>query len=151
MYAYRHMSREQREHILNIRKARGYPWHGPPHVGSDSAYRIVSAACYEHQSVLYTPERLAWLEDELLSTIRQAEVHCPAWCILPNHYHILVFVGDAKAFSQLLGRVHGRTSFLMNREDGTTGRTVWHRCQDRFMRSDGHYYTSLNYIHHNHN
>ncbi len=140
---------ERREHVVGIRKARGYPWHGPPHIGKDNAYRIVSAACYEHKHILNTPERLAWLEKELLDTIKDNNVHCPAWCVLPNHYHVLVFLKDAAHFSQHLGRFHGRTSRLMNREDDTAGRKVWHRCEDRFMRSERHFYTSVNYIHYN--
>ncbi len=37
----------------------------------------------------------------------------------------------------------------MNLEDGQRKRKVWYRCQDRIMRSDSHYYTTLNYIHNN--
>jgi putative transposase len=37
----------------------------------------------------------------------------------------------------------------MNGEDETQGRQVWYRYQDRCMRSERHYYTTLNYIHNN--
>ncbi len=37
----------------------------------------------------------------------------------------------------------------MNAEDHARGRQVWCRCQDRIMRSERHFYTSINYIHNN--
>ena len=74
---------------------------------------------------------------------------CSAWCVLPNHYHVLLPIADMKTLTQTLGRLHGRTSFQMNREDQERGRQVWFRCQDRAMRCEGHFFTTLNYIHNN--
>jgi putative transposase len=56
---------------------------------------------------------------------------------------------DMPTFSAAFGELHGRTSFQINGEDNMRGRKVWHRFQDRCMRSDRHFYTSLNYIHNN--
>lgn len=74
---------------------------------------------------------------------------CSAWCILSNHYHVLVRIDAMKDFAQGLGQLHGRTSFTWNREDGARGRRVWHRCSDRVMRSEAHFWTTVNYIHNN--
>jgi putative transposase len=54
-----------------------------------------------------------------------------------------------KAFGRGIGQLHGRTSFEMNREDAARGRTVWYDYEDRCMRSDAHFHTSLNYVHNN--
>src|SRR5262249_32145759 len=51
--------------------------------------------------------------------------------------------------SRPLGRVHGRTSRGINQRDGTAGRRVWYRFSDRQIRSEAHYYATLNYIHYN--
>ncbi|NOY81568.1 MAG: transposase [Kiritimatiellaeota bacterium] len=149
MYAYRKMSPEQREYVVRLRKVRRYPWHGPPHLGRETAYRIVTGACYEHKCLLNTPARLAWFQEELLDGIHNAGIGCAAWSVLPNHYHLLVLLRDVNSFARLLGQVHGRTSRRMNQEDGSPGRKVWYRCQDRFMRSERHFCTTRNYIHHN--
>ncbi|OGV69525.1 MAG: hypothetical protein A3K19_27885 [Lentisphaerae bacterium RIFOXYB12_FULL_65_16] len=149
MYDYRRMTPEQRAYVLDLRKTRGHPWHGPPHAGNEAGYRIVTAACYEHRHLLSTPERLEWFEDELLATLHCAGVVCAAWCVLPNHYHALVLIEDVRGFSRVLGQLHGRTSHRVNLDDGTPGRKVWFRCQDRFMRSERHFHTTCNYIHHN--
>ena len=149
MYDYRKMDPEQRKYIVHLRQLRRYPWHGPPHAGSETCYRIVTGACYEHKHILHSPERLAWFEEELLASLREGGLHCAAWSVMPNHYHVLVLVENVRKLSSLLGRLHGRTSRRINLGDGTPGRQVWYRCQDCFMRSERHFHTSRNYVHHN--
>jgi putative transposase len=85
----------------------------------------------------------------LLTTLQELRGACAAWCVLSNHYHVLVQIGDIRFFTKTLGQLHGRTSHQMNAEDGQRGRQVWHRAQDRCMRSERHFYTTLNYIHNN--
>jgi putative transposase len=92
---------------------------------------------------------LSWFEEELLASLRELASICAAWVVLPNHYHVLVCINDMRVLSRGIGQLHGRTSFEMNREDDLRGRRVWYRCQDRCMRSEAHYYTTLNYIHNN--
>ena len=58
-------------------------------------------------------------------------------------------VNDFKTFIRVLGQLHGSTSFQMNQEDDARGRQVWYRCSDRVIRSERHFYATLNYIHHN--
>ena len=72
-----------------------------------------------------------------------------AWCVLPNHYHALVEAADIKRLVYHLGRLHGRTSHAWNAEECTRGRKVFFRAVERAMRSDRHYWATLNYVHHN--
>lgn len=72
-----------------------------------------------------------------------------AWCILPNHYHILIETDDIVGFRLALGKVHGTTSYRWNGEEGKRGRKVWYRSFERPMRSDAHFWASVNYIHNN--
>jgi putative transposase len=137
------------EGALTERKRRRYPWHGLPHLDATTAYRIVTGTCFEHRPVLAQCARRRWFESELLAHLKSADVECAAWVILPNHYHVLVRIDDIKEFAIGLGRLYGRTSFEINREDDTRGRRVWYRSQDRCMRSQAHFYTSINYIHNN--
>jgi putative transposase len=71
-----------------------------------------------------------------------------AWVVLPNHYHLLM-EGDLRVFARRIARLHNGTATQWNREDGTPRRKVWHRFSDRIIRSERHYYASLNYIHAN--
>ncbi len=72
-----------------------------------------------------------------------------AWCILPNHYHMLVATSDVLALLAELGRLHGRTSYYWNGEENARGRQVFFRAAERVMRSERHYWATLNYVHHN--
>ena len=72
-----------------------------------------------------------------------------AWCVCPNHYHVLVNTDRIKQLCKGLGLFHGRSSFRWNGEDESRGRKVWYRCFDREIRSEGHFWATVNYIHHN--
>jgi putative transposase len=149
MYHYRHLTPEQKRAIVAQRKERGFPWHAPPHPDASGEYRIVTAACFEHQPILNSDDRLNWFSNELQTTLKTLGTPCAAWCVLPNHYHVLVRIIDIREFTEGLGKLHGRTSYEMNREDTARGRQVWYRCADRCMRSERHFYASVNYIHNN--
>jgi putative transposase len=149
MYDYRMLIPAEQAAVVAERQRRGFPWHGPPHPEQTAAYRPVTAACYEHHPLLRTDERLRWFGQELLTTLHEVGSACAAWCVLSNHYHVLVQVADMRRFGRALGQLHGRTSYQMNQEDDQRGRKIWDRCQDRCMRSERHFYATLNYIHDN--
>lgn len=149
MYDYRSWSAAQRETALTERRAHNYPLHSPPHLQGNSGFRLVTGTCYEHKPILNSSERLAWFENQLLSFLQNKNTPCVAWVILPNHYHALLRISDIKSFTNALGKLHGRTSYEMNHEDKLRGRKCWYRCQDRVMRSERHYHTTINYIHNN--
>ena len=72
-----------------------------------------------------------------------------AWCVLPNHYHVLVETVHISKVVRKLGQLHGSTSYYWNKTEGKRGRKCWHRCADRAMRTELHKWVTLNYIHHN--
>ena len=45
--------------------------------------------------------------------------------------------------------MHGRLSFYWNGEDSRRGRKVWFNCAERYMRSERHFWATVNYVHHN--
>lgn len=48
-----------------------------------------------------------------------------------------------------IGQLHGRTSFYWNGDDKQRGRKVWHNVAETAMKSEGHFYASVNYVLHN--
>ena len=72
-----------------------------------------------------------------------------AYCLMPNHYHLLAGVPEMSALGELFRRAHGRTAHDWNTDDGALGRRVWYRYSDRAMRSEAHFYAALNYVHAN--
>ena len=143
------MTAPERAMTLNIRRLHSRPWHKPPHGSGDGAF-LISSACYEHQPHVGTcPERISDFEALLLAAMERATAEAVAWCVLPNHYHGLVICDDVERVMKEIGLLHGRTSHSWNGEDGTRGRKVWYNLTERRMRSDRHFWATINYVHHN--
>lgn len=128
MYDWRRMTIEDRAHALDVRRARQLPWHSPPHLDLEGTHNyLISAACYEHASIIgKDPERMTECEEGVL---RACGEHClitHAWCVLPNHYHILVTTEHIAELRRRLGQFHGRSSHEWNGEDSARGRKVWY-------------------------
>ncbi|GAA5482780.1 hypothetical protein [Haloferula sargassicola] len=148
MYLWRRLTPSQRAELLHFRQKQQRPWHRPPHFRSEEIRHYhIAAACYNHQPHIgRDPQRLDDFTDSLLTLLPEEPA---AWCILPNHYHLLIRTDDLKFLLKELSRHHGRTSFRWNADDQTRGRKVWHGISDRRLRSSGHFWATLNYIHHN--
>jgi putative transposase len=151
MYDWREMTEKERDQVLEMRKERHLPWHSLPHWEQEGEHRyLISAACYEHAPVIgKSPERLTECEAKVWQICQEFCAEISAWCILPNHYHVLI---RSERISELLfelGQFHGRSAFAWNREDGRRGRKVWCNCLERRIRSERHFWASLNYVHHN--
>jgi putative transposase len=151
MYKWRELTEQERVRVLAERKARKLPWHSPPHLefGGFVTF-IITAACYEHAHIIGKDYgRMAECEHELLNACRKVEAKVFAWCILPNHYHLLVRTDNIKQLRKEIGTMHGRTARFWNQADNLQGRQVWFNFFDREMKSERHFWASLNYIHHN--
>jgi putative transposase len=110
----------------------------------------LTAACYEHHSIVgANPERLAEFSARLLEVLELHTEKLYAWCVLPNHYHALILTRQLPELLKSIGLMHGRTSFDWNGEDGKRGRKVWYNCVETAIKSDRHFWATLNYVHHN--
>ena len=149
MYEYRKMTPEHRASVVKARQAGGFPLHAPPHFEEGVNTYMLTAACFEHRKILNTASRLEELAEALVSGVEQHVYgRLYAWVVLPNHYHLLAELNLA-VFRAWVGRLHNGKATQWNREDGTPGRKVWYRFTDRKIRSERHFYASLNYIHFN--
>ena len=136
--------------MLRMRKCGQVPWHRPVHMDAGEGAYFVSAACYEHMPYIgASPERMTVFTEALLEMATECAKRIHAWCVLPNHYHLLLHVENLACIRNQLGALHGRSSFLWNGLEGTRGRKVWFDCSERAIRSDGHFWATMNYIHHN--
>jgi putative transposase len=149
MCDYRRRSREGKQRIVDERIARGYPAHQPPHTIRDGHLYLLTAACYEHRPHIHSAERRQTVLDLLRGQCDEHGMMIHAWIILATHYHLLVEVTDFAILGDIFRRVHGRTSHDWNAEERAQGRKVWYRYTDRAIRSERHYYTTLNYLHYN--
>ena len=150
MYRWRQMTPDQRKAVLESRQLERLPWHGPPHYVGECDVYMITAACYEHRPVIgLDPQRMATFEAEMLETVRVHSKNMFAWTILPNHYHVLLHAIDIKCLLKALGQLHGRTSYCWNGQEKHRGRHVWHRAAETAMKSERHFWATLNYVLHN--
>ncbi|MDQ3130976.1 MAG: transposase [Acidobacteriota bacterium] len=151
MYLWRKMDEKQREDAMNYRRSRRFPKHCPPHFDFEGERQyLITPACYEHFHIVgKSPERMTYCETEILETCEKFSSAIYAWCILPNHYHVLLKTEQIKLLRKEIGLFHGRASFKWNGEDNARGRQVWHNCFERAMKSERHFFASLNYVLHN--
>jgi putative transposase len=151
MYQWRRLSSVDRFELLQSRRRRQFPWHTPPRwQGSDGGWFHVTAACYEHAPFIgQTLLRMSEFSDQLVATCAGFSASGGAWCVLPNHYHVLVRTSDVSNLARELGRLHGRCSRRWNADEEAAGRKVFHGVADRLIRSEGHFWAALNYVHHN--
>jgi putative transposase len=150
MYLWRQWTPEQREEALGHRQRNHLPWHGPPHYENDEGLYMITAACYEHKPVIgFSMSRIAAFECELLQSLEGLVDVVFAWNVLPNHYHLLLQAPDLKELLKELGVLHGRTSYRWNVEQECQGRKVWHRAAETAMKSERHFWATMNYILHN--
>ncbi len=150
-YRWRHLTPKQRVELLVWRQTRGHPWHSPPHRPNFGLLRFhITAACFEHRYYIgHSPERMDAFARDLLAVFAAHASLTFAWCVLPNHYHALVEAPDVLSLLHELGKFHGRTSHAWNGEENSRGRKVFFRTVERAMRSERHFWASLNYVHHN--
>lgn len=151
MYLWREMSEKQREDAMNYRRLRRFPKHSPPHFDFAGANQfLISAACYEHAHIIgASAERMTDCEADVLAACEKFSTAIYAWCILPNHFHVLLKTEQIKALLKEIGLFHGRSSYKWNGEDDARGRQVWHNSFERKIKSERHFYASLNYVLHN--
>ena len=118
-YLWRQLNEKQRAELLLWRRARGYPWHSPPHHPNFGHLRfLISASCFEHRYYIgHTTQRMDNFFARSGGCVRGAREQTFAWCVLPNHYHALVEAPDVKALLHELGTLHGRTAHAWNGED----------------------------------
>jgi putative transposase len=150
-YYWRSLTDEQREEVRTYRRLGNQPRHSLPHFDSDeNRDYLITGTCYEHKHIVgASPSRMQEFCGQLLDLLTRYSENVSAWCLLPNHYHALARTRQIKELRKQIGLFHGRTSFKWNGEDGARGRTVWRNCFERKIRSERHYFATVNYILHN--
>lgn len=148
MYQYRKLNAQQKQALIDERKAKGYPLHSPPHPITNQPFYLLTAACYEHKKRINSSQRRQQLLTQLLEQFKKKEIEVIAWVVLPNHYHLLTKTVDFKWLGKELRLIHGKLARQWNLEDNLSGK-MWCSYSDRAIRSEQHYYTVLNYIHYN--
>lgn len=124
--------------------------HSPSKTVKGPGLYIVTAGTYKKKHLFDTDDKLDLLQEAFFDIAQKQGWQLEAWAFISNHYHI---VGQAPAtespVSDLVQRVHGRTSYELNRLDGVKGRRVWFNYWDTRLTFQESYMARLAYVHTN--
>jgi len=139
-----------RADVLKTRQTQKLPWHSPPHIQGDNSEFHITAACYEHHPIIgFSIERIRKLEETITQSFKLATEEIYAWSILPNYYHLLIKTTDLKSSLKKLHQIHGSSSYYWNKEENSRGRRVWFNALEHAIKSERHFWATINYIHNN--
>jgi putative transposase len=130
MYYYRNLTPEQQDEVLEYRRQQRRPWHSPPRWNFEGERQFfISGACFEHAHVIgANHKRMTECEIALLEVCGDYASVIYAWCILPNHYHILVKTDRSKSFAKrsagLTGARHSNGMAKTGAAGGRSGITA---------------------------
>jgi putative transposase len=143
------MGRQLPADVSKSSLAKDWP-HAPLHRLSEHGTYMVTTGTLRKAHIFHTPDRLDFLESQLLSFAASYGWRLEAWAVFSNHYH---FIGCTRAtpsrLREFLTELHANTAREINLQDGTKGRQVWYNFWDKQLTYEKSYLARLKYVHHN--
>src|SRR5882762_7041529 len=97
---------------------------------------------------LRRPEIAVLVQDALLH-FDSERYRLLAWCLMPNHVHVVIEMLDAQSLSDIVRSWKTFTARLANSQLGRRG-PFWHADYfDRYMRDERHFLQTLDYVENN--
>lgn len=111
---------------------------------------MITSGTYKKQSLFDTAEKLDLVQSVMFEIASEQDWRLEAWAFFSNHYHVIGSAPNTEnPVYELIHKVHGRSSFLLNRLDGVRGRKVWWNCWDTLLTFEKSYMARLAYVHEN--
>jgi len=121
-----------------------------PHRGRTGHGTYFITANCEQKKRLLQSERMARLLIDVLYHYREEKRYSlHAWVVMPNHFHLLVTLGEDCTLERALQFIKGNFSFRVKRELNLAWNIWQSSFLDRRVRDPGEYYTFRDYIHQN--
>ena len=97
------------------------------------------------QEVFFSDEDYAAYRDLVAEACRSEGVRCIAWCLMPNHVHLVLTPPSPDALRAALADAHRRYSRRINFAKGWTG-YLWQGRFASYPMDDAHLMTAVRYI-----
>jgi putative transposase len=97
------------------------------------------------QPIFLQPGDQAAYRSFLAAQLRLARVECWAYCLMPNHVHLVLVPGDEHGLARAVGEAHRRYTSFVNARQGWVG----HLFQNRFasvVMDERHLLTAARYV-----
>jgi putative transposase len=97
------------------------------------------------QPVFFDEEDYAAYKELLAEACTKHDVRCLAWCLMPNHVHLILVPGAADALRAALAEAHRLYSRRINFAKGWTG-YLWQGRFASYPMDDAHLITAVRYV-----
>ena len=97
------------------------------------------------QTVFFSDDDYAAYKALLAEHCRAAGVSVWAWCLMPNHVHLILVPGDEDGLRRALGEAHRRYTRRVNFREGWRG-YLWQGRFSSFVMDEAHLLTAARYV-----
>jgi putative transposase len=97
------------------------------------------------QEVFFGDDDYAAYRDLVADACAANNVRCLAWCLMPNHVHLILVPGSADGLRAALAEAHRRYSRRINLAQGWTG-YLWQGRFASYPMDDAHLMTAIRYV-----
>ncbi len=111
-------------------------------------YHVYNRGC-NRGKVFFNDENYRYLIRKLESSIEQFNIEVIAYCLMPNHYHLLVRQKSEIPVSKWLQRIFNGYSQAVNKQEKWTGTLFEGRPKHILIDSDRYLLEIIAYIHYN--
>ena len=124
------------------------PLHHPPHILVDNTWYFITAHTLGERDIGRKDFKILWI-NTIKELTKKYNYKLFAWVILDDHYHILCKVDHSQELPIFINRIHGSTSYYINKKRNSQGKKIWQNYWDRIVRDEKDFWIKFNYIHYN--
>ena len=127
--------------------------HAPVHRLHGDGTFFITGSAYGKRHVCPTARHLDAVQEILFAQANENQCSIQSWCLLSNHYHLVVRCHDGEHLQTMLSRFHSVSAAELNRLDGVPRRRVWFQFFDKTLTFERSWlarlrYTNENAVHH---
>jgi len=111
-------------------------------------YHIYNRGC-NHDNIFFKKENYRYLIKKFEETISLYSIEMIAYCLMPNHYHLLVRQNSERPISKWLQQIFNGYTQAVNKQEGRSGTLFQGRPRHILIDSEEYLLDLIGYIHFN--
>ncbi|MCF7921169.1 MAG: transposase [Candidatus Marinimicrobia bacterium] len=104
---------------------------------------------WNHKQIFYSEENYRYLTEKIATTKERFGIDVIAYCLMPNHYHLLVQQNSEIPVSKWLQYIFNGYSQAINKQEGRKGTLFEGRPKHILIEGDKYFQELIAYIHFN--
>lgn len=112
---------------------------------SDSCYHVVTRGNRKGNIFLSDTDRKLFLK-QLSNIVHTFQITCHAFCLMSNHYHILLKTGPVANLSEAIHSLNGKYAKTFNKQHSLTGHVFERRFYSEIIKTEQHFLETVRYI-----